>query len=93
MQANDAKLGRKYTVAEARQSFKDVVDGVAYTRQPAIITKHGGETVAVVPYDLLEIFTRIEAIVDRDTARKALDDFDQNGGISLAELKKQLGLE
>lgn len=93
MQAEHAKTARKYTVSEARENFKDVVDCVVYTRQPAIVTKHGEEQVAVVPYDLLELFTRIEAIVDVDKARKALDDFDKSGGMTLADLKKDLGLE
>jgi prevent-host-death family protein len=93
MHPQDAKSVRKYTVTEARQQFKDVVDSVVYTRQPAIVTKHGGETVAVVPYDLLEIFTRIEALVDLDKARKSLDDFESNGGTTLENLKKELGLD
>jgi prevent-host-death family protein len=90
---HDAKSPRKYTVTEARKKFKNVVDGVVYTRQPAIVTKHGGESVAVVPYDLLEIFTRIEAISDLDKAKKALDDFDKNGGTTLEALKTELGLD
>jgi prevent-host-death family protein len=93
MHAEEGKSVRKYTVTEARAKFKDVVDAVVYTRQPAIVTKHGGESVAVVPYDLLELFTRIEAIMDSEKARKALDDFDKTGGTSLADLKKELGID
>jgi prevent-host-death family protein len=84
---------RKYTVTEARQNFKDVVDQVAYTRQPAIVTKHGEESVAVIPYDLLEVFVRIEAMLDVHKAHKGLRDFELNGGITIDELKKELGLE
>ena len=93
MHADDTKLVRSYTVGEAREKFKDVVDSVVYTRQPAIVTKHGREKVAVVPYDLLEFFTRIEAIVDQEKARKAMDDYEQHGGSSFADLKKELGLK
>lgn len=64
MHAADTGAVRKYTVTEARKQFKDVVNNVVYTRQPAIVTKHGGEAVAVVPYDLLEIITRLEALND-----------------------------
>lgn len=84
---------RKYTVTEARSQFKDVVNSVVYTRQPVIVTKHGGDVVAVVPYDLLEIITRIEALNDLDRARKALDDFDNHGGTTLEDFKKELGIE
>jgi prevent-host-death family protein len=93
MHADDTKAVRKYTVTEARNNFKDVVDGVVYTRRPAIVTKHGGESVAVVPYDLLELFTRIEAIMDLSKASKALDDFDKNGGTTLEDFKKELGIK
>ena len=93
MHAADAGSARKYTVTEAREQFKDVVDNVTYTRQPAIVTKHGREAVAVVPYDLLEIIVRIEAINDLDKARKALDDFEKHGGTSLDDLKKELDLK
>lgn len=83
---------RKYTVSEARNNFKDVVNEVVYTRQPAIVTKHGGNSVAVVPYDLLEIFMRIEALLDLEKANKAYSDFQAHGGIPLDDLKKKLGI-
>lgn len=93
MKAEDSKTVRKYTVTEARNNFKDVVDCVVYTRRPAIVTKHGGESVAVVPYDLLELFTRIEAVLDLSKASKALEDFELNGGTNLDDLEKELGLK
>lgn len=93
MHAEDQSPVRKYTVSEARANFKDVVNEVVYTRQPAIVTKHGEESVAVVPYDLLEIFVRIEALLDISKAGKALADYKLRGGITLEQLKKQLGLD
>lgn len=84
---------RKYTVTEARDNFKDVVDGVVYTRQPAIVTKHGNEAVAVVPYEALELLTQIETLLDLHKAGKALDDYNREGGVSLRKLKKELGLK
>lgn len=90
MQAHDRKITRKYTVSDARKNFKDLVDEVVYTRQPAIVTKHGSESVAVVPYDLLEVFVRAEAILDLHKATKALDNFDAHGGTSLEDLKMEL---
>ena len=89
----DTRSVRKYTVTEARKQFGDVVNSVVYTRQPVIVTRHGGEAVAVVPYDLLAIVTRIEALNDLEKARKALDEFDAHGGTTLEDLKKELGLD
>ncbi|AGK59548.1 prevent-host-death family protein [Hyphomicrobium denitrificans 1NES1] len=81
-----------YTVSEARDNLAEVIDRVAYTEQPAVITKHGKDKVAVVPYRLLEVIARVEAMLDLDKARAALEDFESNGGMSLADLKKDLGL-
>lgn len=93
MHADGQKPVRKYTVSEARANFKDVVNEVVYTRQPAIVTKHGEKSVAVVPYDLLELFVRLEALMDLQKAEVALADFEKNGGVGLEELKKELGLD
>lgn len=38
MHADEKSPVRKYTVSEARANFKDVVNEVVYTRQPAIVT-------------------------------------------------------
>jgi prevent-host-death family protein len=93
MSATDTGVVRKYSVTTARKNLADVVNNVVYTRQPAVVTKHGGEAVAIVPYDLLEIIIRIEAIYDVHKAKKALDDFELNGGTTLEDLKKELGLD
>ena len=82
-----------YTVSEARNNFGDVLNRVAYTEQPAVITKHGSQRVAIVPYRLLELLTRLEAVIDLQKAEKALNEFEANGGICLDDLKKELGIE
>ena len=84
---------RTYTVSEARNNLADMINRVAYTEQPAVITKNGKDAVAVVPYRLLELLTRIEAVWDLEKAQKALEDYDTNGGLSLDDLKKELGLD
>ena len=84
---------RKYTVSEARSHFGDVVNTVVYTREPVIVTRHGGDAVAVVPYDLLCIVTRLEALYDLEKASRALDEFEVNGGCTLSELKKELDID
>ena len=83
---------RTYTVSEVRDNFAEVMNRVTYAEQAAVITKNGKEKVAIVPYRLLELLTRIEAAFDLEGAQKALDDFNSNGGVSLDELKAELGL-
>src|SRR5262249_39357211 len=78
---------RTYTVSEVRDNFAEVMNLVTYAEQAAVITKNGKEKAALVPYRLLELFTRIEAVFDLEGAQKALDDFKSNGGVSLDKLK------
>jgi len=82
-----------FTVTDARERFADVVTSVAYSRQPAVITKNGRRAVAVVPYDVLELFTKLEALIDISKANVALENFEKNGGVTLDELKRQLAAE
>jgi prevent-host-death family protein len=82
-----------FTVTAARDNFADVVSSVAYSRRPAVITKNGKKAVAVVPYDVLELLARLEALIDIGEANAALEDFDKNGGLTLEQLKKELGVE
>ena len=52
---------RTYTVSEARSNLADVINRVTYTEQPAVITKNGKDAVALIPYRLLELLTRIKS--------------------------------
>lgn len=79
-----------FTVTDAREKFADVVSSVAYSRRPAVITKNGKKAVAVVPYDVLELFAKLEALIDISKADAALADFETSGGLTLEELKKEL---
>jgi prevent-host-death family protein len=81
-----------YTVSEARDNFAEVMNRVTYGEQAAVITKNGKEKAAIVPYRLLALLTRIEAALDLEKAQEALDDFESNGGVSLDQLKADLGL-
>lgn len=90
---SDAKPVRKYTVTEARENFKDVVNEVVYTGQPAVVTKHGEEAVAVVPYDVLALLVKLEAFVDVEKAQKALIEAEAGNAVTIRNLKKKLGLK
>jgi prevent-host-death family protein len=83
---------RTYTVTEARKHFAEVFNEVAYGGKPAVIRKRGvhARAVAIVPYDILELLTRVEAVVDIHHAELALDSYRKEGGISLSAFKKQL---
>ena len=84
---------RTYTVTEARDNFSEMFHQVAYGGRPAVITKRGDRAVAMVPYDILELLTRVEALLDVHNAEQALNSYKTEGGISLADLKEQLEID
>jgi prevent-host-death family protein len=84
---------RTYTVTEARDNFSEVFHEVAYGGKAAVIRKRGDRAVAMVPYDILELLTRVEALLDTNNAKGALESYRTEGGISLADLKKQLEID
>jgi len=47
---------------------------------------------ALVPIEDIAVLQEIEQRVDLDAAREALEDYEENGGVQWAELKKELGL-
>ncbi len=80
------------TVSDARDQLGELVDKVAFSKEPAVITKHRKERVAIIPYDLLELLTKIEAIIDLKKAEIAFKEYEEEGGKSLEDIKKELGL-
>lgn len=84
---------RTLSVTDARSQFADVVNSVAYSNNPTVITKNGKNVAAVVPYGALEVLARLEAMFDIENAEKSLAEYKRKGGISLDELKKKLGAE
>ncbi len=84
---------RTYSVTEARENFSEVFHEVAYGGKAAVIRKRGDRAVAVVPYDILELLTRVEAMLDAHNAGVALEDYKTEGGISLEDLKSQLDVD
>lgn len=85
--------GKTYTVSQAREKFADVFNEVIFSGKPTVITKRGGKSVAVVPYDLLQTLVQLEALIDIEKANKALNEYRSEGGTTLSSLKKELGLD
>lgn len=79
---------RTYTATEARTNFSDLFDE-AYHNGPVIVRKHKRE-VAIVP---LRLLAALEAAQEALDAEASLRDYKENGGVSLKELKDELGLE
>jgi prevent-host-death family protein len=80
-------------VAAARRRLPDVVNRVIYRREPTVITKNGKQVAAIVPYEVLGLLAAFEAESDIEKAKKAFQRYKAEGGISLTDLKRKLGIE
>jgi prevent-host-death family protein len=80
---------RTYTATEARENLSEVINKALY-KGPVVIHRHN-DAVAVVSMELLSRICEFEAKLETEAAREALREFDESGGISLAQLKKELG--
>jgi len=78
------------STAEARKNFADIVNKVAYGKEPIVLTRRGHEVAALVSMDELELLRQIEDYIDIEDAKKALAELGDN--VSAKEVWKQLGL-
>lgn len=83
--------GREVTASEARNNFAEVFDQ-AYHEGPVIVRKHS-KSVAMIRLDQLESLWQLEAKLDSLKADRALAEFLNEGGVTLAELKKELDID
>ena len=78
------------STADARKHFADIVNKVAYGKEPVVLTRRGQEVAALVSMDELALLQQIEDHIDIEDAKKALAEPGEN--ISAQEVWKQLGL-
>lgn len=76
------------STADARKNFADIVNKVAYGKEPIVLTRRGQKIVALVSIDELELLQQIEDHIDIEDAKKALAEPGEN--ISGKEVWKQL---
>ena len=78
------------STAEARKNFADIVNKVAYGKEPVVLTRRGQKIAALVSIDELELLQQIEDYIDIEEAKKALAEPGEN--ISAEEVWEKLGL-
>ncbi|MDO9109927.1 MAG: type II toxin-antitoxin system Phd/YefM family antitoxin [Desulfatirhabdiaceae bacterium] len=78
------------STAEARKKFSEIVNKVAYGKEPIVLTRRGEEIAAVISMEALEFLQLIEERIDIEDAKKALEEPGEN--ISAEKLWKELGL-
>ena len=78
------------TTAEARKKFAEIVNKVAYGKEPVVLTRRGEEIAALISMEELELLRLIEDHMDIEDAKKALAEPGKN--ISADKVWKELGL-
>ena len=78
------------TTADARKNFADIVNKVAYGKEPVILTRRGQKIAALISIDELQLLQKIEDHIDIEDAKKALEKPGEN--IYSEDFWKQLGI-
>jgi prevent-host-death family protein len=78
------------STAEARKKLSEIVNKVAYGKEPIVLTRRGKEIAALISVEELEFLQLIEERIDIEDAKKALEEPGEN--ISAEKLWKELGL-
>ncbi len=83
-------MHKTITTADARKNFADIVNTVAYGKEPIVLTRRGQEIAALISIEELQLLQKIEDYIDIKDAGKALEEPGEN--ISADEFWKELGL-
>ncbi|MBU0909723.1 MAG: type II toxin-antitoxin system Phd/YefM family antitoxin [Proteobacteria bacterium] len=66
------------STAEAKKKFADIVNKVAYGKEPVILTRRGQGVAALISIDELELLQQIKDHIDIEAAKKALAEPGEN---------------
>jgi len=83
-------MNKTITTADARKNFADIVNTVAYGKEPVVLTRRGQEIAALISIEELQLLQMIEDHIDIEDAKKALDEPGEN--ISADDFWKELEL-
>tara|TARA_R110000744_G_scaffold125730_15_gene231916 strand:- start:66238 stop:66609 length:372 start_codon:yes stop_codon:yes gene_type:complete len=81
---------KTYQATEARQNFSEIIDEAVHNG-PVYVQRRRHRVVIICEEQFDELISR-EAAHDAEAADAALKDYLKNGGISLKDLKDELGL-
>lgn len=83
-------MNNKVSTADARKNLADIVNKVAYNKEPVVLTRRGQDVAALVSIEEFELLQQIEDHIDIEDAMQALAESGDN--ISAEEVWKKLGL-
>ncbi len=83
-------MNTKVTTADARKNLADIVNKVAYNKEPIVLTRRGQDVAALVSMEEFELLQQIEDHIDIEDARQALAESGDN--IAAEDVWEKLGL-
>jgi prevent-host-death family protein len=83
---------RDMSTVELRGNLSDAVNRAAFGKERVVLTRRGRKLAGIVPFEDIELLEALEDRKDVEEAKKALKEAAKKGTISLAKLKKELGL-
>jgi prevent-host-death family protein len=85
----------KLAASQARDSFSDTLNRVAYRGERIVLRRRGRDLAAIVPIEDLKLIQKMEDEIDLRQARKALSEMKRNGlkPVPYGRIRKKLGLE
>lgn len=88
----DEHEGGHVSVSEARETFADVVNRVAYRNERVLVTRRGKPIAAIIPMEQVEFLERAEDEYDLRLADEALAELEHTPAIPWEQVKRDLGL-
>lgn len=82
----------RVSVSEARESFADLVNRVAYRKERILVTRHGKRVAAIIPIEQVEFLERAEDEFDIRMAEEARKELEHTPAIPLEDVERELGL-
>ena len=89
---NPEHEGGHVSVSEARETFADLVNRVAYRNERVLVTRRGKPIAAIIPMEQAEFLERAEDEYDIKLAREALAELEHTPAIPLEQVERELGL-
>lgn len=85
-------MHRDMSTVELREKLSEAVNRAAFGKERVVLTRRGRKLAGIVPYEDVEFLEALEDKKDIEDAKKALKEAAKKGTISLAGLKRELGL-
>ncbi len=85
----------KLAASQARDSFSDTLNRVAYRGERIVLRRRGRDLAAIVPIEDLKLIQKVEDEIDLREAKKALAEMKRKGlkPVPYGRVRKKLGLE